>query len=124
MMRAAPSINNTLPRPETTLPFEISGPPPLVLSRQQWTDRRNSRAAVAIDWSQGSSWNGLASQQGRTTLLNWHDEQPSDEPYSIIEQIDHLEPPQDDNQLTTNRSPGSDVSAVAGSSPRNPAQAD
>lgn len=124
MMRAAPSTNNTLPQPEDPLSSELSGPLPLVLSRQQWTDRRNSRAAVAIDWSQGSSWNGLASQQDRTTLSNWHDEQPSDEPYHIIEEIDHLELPHDTSQLVPNRSSGSDIVAVAGSSPRNPEQAD
>ncbi|KAK7957902.1 hypothetical protein PG988_012750 [Apiospora saccharicola] len=125
MMRVAPSTDNTLPQPEVPLAPESAGrPPPIVLSRQPWTDRRNSRAALAIDLSQSSGQNGLANQQARTILSTWHDEQPSDEPYRIIEEVDHLDPPQDPNQIVTNGSPGSDVVAVAGSSPRNPEQAD
>ncbi|KAK8128844.1 hypothetical protein PG984_009952 [Apiospora sp. TS-2023a] len=124
MMRVAPSTDNTLPQPEVPLAPESAGPPPIVLSRQPWTNRRNSRTALAIDLSQGSGQNGLANQQGRTILSTWHDEQPSDEPYRIIEEVDHLDPPQDPNHLVTNGSPGSDVVAVAGSSPRNPEQAD
>ncbi|KAK8060724.1 hypothetical protein PG996_010654 [Apiospora saccharicola] len=125
MMRVATSTDNTLPQPEMPLAPESAGrPPPIVLSRQPWTNRRNSRAALAIDLSQSSGQNGLANQQGRTILSTWHDEQPSDEPYRIIEEVDHLDPPQAPNQLVTDGSPGSDVGAVAGSSPRNPEQAD
>lgn len=99
-------------------------PPPVVLSRQEWMSRRNSRVALN-NWPHGiMSTNSGQNQQGRTTLSSWHDAQPSDEPYLIIGEIDHLGPSPVFNHSATNGGPGSDIGAVAGSSPRSPEQAD
>ncbi|KAK8052429.1 hypothetical protein PG993_003814 [Apiospora rasikravindrae] len=117
------SSEDTPPRPEASASPEPAGPSPVVLTRQEWMNRRMSRAALLSDWPHPSHSNGVVSQEDHTTLSNWHNTQPSDEPFHNIEEIDHLVPPQEITQYTTNGTPGSDLGAVAGSSPRNPEQA-
>ena len=114
MMRAPLLGNVTTPRPR-----------PTVLSRQEWMTRRDSRVALLNNWPHVNSTNGGGpNQQDETTLSNWHNAQPSDEPYQNIEEIDHLGPSLEANHSAPNGNPGSDIGAVAGSSPRSPEQAD
>ncbi|KAK8043025.1 hypothetical protein PG994_013508 [Apiospora phragmitis] len=124
MMPAASLTNNTSLQPEAPLPRELAGPPPVVVSRQEWTNRRTSRAALVNDWRPVSSPNGVTSHQDRTTLSSWHNTQPSDEPWHHINEFDHLGPPQETSHPNADGSPRSDIGAVAGSSPRSPEQDD
>ncbi|KAK6853814.1 hypothetical protein PG995_010626 [Apiospora arundinis] len=115
MMRAPLLATDTPPRPHA---------PPIVMSRLEWMNRRNSRTALLSNWPHDNHTNGDPSQQARTTLASWQDTQPSDEPYHNLEEIDNLGPHPENNNSITNGSSGSDIVAVAGSSPRSPRQAD